>query len=108
MKRKEIRFCAQKQDPPRRMQISKPTRKTGHTRYIISYNQSAIEKLAQWVEFRLKYLARQHSTYLKDTKHFLNFIEEINEEQGPFKENEIIMISKDIRISIPAVKQENI
>ena len=66
-------------------------------RYIISCNQSAIEKLAQWVEFQLKYLPRQHSTYLKDTKHFLKFIEEINEEQGPFKENEIIMVSRDIK-----------
>ena len=71
-------------------------------RYIISCNQSVIEKLAQWVEFQLKYLARQHSTYLKDTKHFLNFTEEINEEQGPFKENEIIMVNRDIKNFYPS------
>ena len=70
-------------------------------RYIISCNQSAIEKLTQWIEFQLKYLARHHSTYLKDIKHFLNFIEEINEEQGPFKKNEIIMVSRDIKNIYP-------
>ena len=31
----------------------------------------------------------------------MNFIEEINEEQGPFKENEIIMVNRDIKNFYP-------
>lgn len=71
-------------------------------RYIISCNNTAIEKLARWVEFHLKSLARQHPTYLKDTKHFLNFIETYNEEQGPFKENELLMVCRDISNFYPS------
>ena len=57
----------------------KTHKKTGPYRYIVSYNNSAIEKLAQWVEYQLKSLARQHSACLKDTKHLLKFIEDLND-----------------------------
>ena len=65
-------------------------------RFITSSRQTAIKKLARWVEFQLKDLVRQHPAYLKDAKHFLKFIEDLNENQGPFKENEIVMVCRDI------------
>ena len=71
-------------------------------RYIISCNQTAIEKLAHWVEYQLKSLSRQHPTYLKDTKHFLSFLEKLNEEQGPFKMNEITMVCRDVSNFYPS------
>ena len=49
------------------------------------------------MEFQPKDLVRQHPAYLKDTKHFLKFIKNLNEDQGPFKENEIIMVWKQFQ-----------
>ena len=65
----------------------KTNNKTWPYRYIVSCNNSAIEKLAQWVEYQLKSLARQHPTYLKDTKHLLRFLEDLNDQQGSFQKN---------------------
>ena len=75
-------------------------------RYIISCRESVIEKLGRWVEFQLKNLARKHQTYLKDIKHFLNFIEDLNQNQGPFKKDEIIMVSGDIGNFYPSCGKE--
>ena len=71
-------------------------------RYIISCNQTAIEKIARWVEYQLTSLSRQHPTYLKDAKHFLSFLEKLNEEQGPFKMNEITMVCRDVSNFYPS------
>ena len=71
-------------------------------RYIVSWNQTVIENLARWVEYQLKYLSRKHSTYLKDTKHFLSFIEDLNEKEGPFKPNEITVLCRDISNFYPS------
>ena len=61
----------------------KTHKKTWPYRYIVSCNNSAIEKLAQLVEYQLKSLAAQHPAYLKATKHLLKFIEDLNDQQGP-------------------------
>ena len=47
-------------------------------RYIISSIGTAIENLGQWVEYHLAPLARMHPAYLKDTQHFLRYIEDKN------------------------------
>ena len=70
--------------------------------YIVSCNNSAIEKLAQWVEYQLKGLTRQHPAYLKDTKHLLKFIEDLNDQQGPFQKEQVITISRDIENFYPS------
>ena len=75
---------------------NKTHKKTWPYRYIVSCNNSAIEKLAQWVEYQLKSLARQNPEYLKDTKHLLKFIEDLNDQQGPLQKEQVIMISRDI------------
>ena len=75
-------------------------------RYIISCRGSAIEKLGRWVECQLKNPAQKHQTYLKDTKHFLNFIEDLNENQGPFKKDEIIMVSRDTENFYPSCDKD--
>ena len=80
----------------------KTHKKTWPYRYIVSCNNSAIEKLAQWVEYQLKSLARQHPAYLKDTKHLLKFIEDLNDQQGPFQKEQVIMISRDIENFYPS------
>ena len=43
---------------------------------------------------------------MKDTKHFLNFIENLNENQGPFKKDEIIMVSRDIGNFYPSCDKD--
>ena len=43
---------------------------------------------------------------MKDTKHFLNFIEDLNENQGPFKKDEIIMIGRDIENFYPSCNKD--
>ena len=58
--------------------------------------------MAQWVEYQLKNLARQHPAYLKDTKHLLKFIEDLNDQQGPFQKEQVIMISMDIENFYPS------
>ena len=58
-------------------------------------------KLARWVEYQLKSLSRRHPTYLKDTKHLLSILKKLNEDQGPFKMNEIIKVCKDVRNFCP-------
>ena len=47
-------------------------------RYIISSIGTTIENLALWVEYHPKILARSHPAYIKDTGHFLRYIEELN------------------------------
>ena len=43
---------------------------------------------------------------MKDTKHFLNFIEDLNENQDPFKKDEIIMVSRDIENFYPSCDKD--
>ena len=67
---------------PAKVYANIKTQNTWLYRYIVSCNNSAIEKLAQWVEYQLKSLAQQHPAYLKDTKHahLLKFIEDLNDQ----------------------------
>ena len=53
-----------------------------------------------------KNVAQKHQTYLKDTKHFLNFIEDLNENQGPFKKDEVTMISRDTENFYPSCNKD--
>ena len=77
-------------------------------RYIISSIGTAIENLVRWVEFHLKVLAGQHSTYIKDTGHFLQYIEDLNEVmRGPFEPNSVLLVSRDIKDFYPSCNAEN-
>ena len=80
----------------------KTHKKTWLYRYIVTCNNSTIEKLAQWAEYQLKSLERQHPAYLKETKHLLKFIEDLNDQQGPFQKEQVIMISRDIENFYPS------
>ena len=66
-------------------------------RFIISSIGTPIENLARWIEFHLKPLSRKHPSYIKDTGHFLNFIEELNETKGPFEPGSVLLVSRDIK-----------
>ena len=70
-------------------------------RFILSGEGTAIENLGRWVEFHLKTLSMQHHTYLKDTTHFLRYVEFINDgyiEVSP----DTIMVSRDIENFYPS------
>ena len=71
-------------------------------RYIISSIGTAIENLARWIEFHLKLLARSHPAYIKDTDHFLNYIEGINLKEGPFEPNSVVLVLGDIKDFYPS------
>ena len=49
-------------------------------RFIISSIGTAIENIGQWVEHHLSPLTKIHPAYIKDTQHFLRYIEQKNEE----------------------------
>ena len=65
-------------------------------RHIISTKGTAVENLARWLEIQLKDLARAHPAFLQDTKDFLSYIEQRNQEDGPFDKEKIWLISRDI------------
>ena len=65
-------------------------------RYIMSCNGTSMEKLARWVEFKLKESARSHPAFLKDTSDFLKFTEDVNDTQGPFEKEKMLLITRDI------------
>ena len=71
-------------------------------RYIISCNGTPIENLAKWVEVYLKSLARQHPAYIKDTGHFLQYIEDLNTLKGPFNTDKILLVARDIQNFYPS------
>ena len=53
-------------------------------RFILSARGSATENLARWVECQFKVIATKHKTYIKDTKSFLLYLEDLNKEKAQF------------------------
>ena len=74
--------------------------------YIISCRGSAIEQLGRWVEFQLKKSSPETSDIFERYKTFPNFIEDLNENQGRFKKEEVIMISRDIQNFHPSCDKD--
>ena len=53
-------------------------------RFIMSFEGTATENLARWIEYHLKPFAQLHQAYITDTKSFLLYLEEINCARAPF------------------------
>ena len=72
---------------PARLYANIKTHKNGWPfRFILSARGSAAENLARWVECQLKVIATKHAhkAYIKDTKSFLLYLEDLNKEKAPF------------------------
>ena len=53
-------------------------------RQIMSASGTATENLARWIKIQLKPLATKHESYIRDTKSFLVYLEELDEKYAPF------------------------
>ena len=71
-------------------------------RYIISAKGSATENLARWTEIKLKKFSGMRPAYLKDTTHFLRFIEDINIRKGPLDDLNTVLVTRDIADYYPS------
>ena len=58
---------------------------------MISCIGTTIENLAKWVEYHFKLLSRQHKAHIKDTLHFLNYLEDLNIWKGPFNAHSVLL-----------------
>ena len=76
-------------------------------RRIISCCRTAIENVAKWVEVHLRHLAKIHPTYIKDTGHLLERIEQINEKYAPLRPT-TQLISWDIKNFYPSCDTEKV
>ena len=76
-------------------------------RHIISCCGTAIENVAKWVEVHLRHLAKIHPTYIEDTRHFLERIEQINEKYAPLPPT-TLLISWDIENFYPSCDTEKV
>ena len=74
-------------------------------RHIISCCGTAIENVAKWIEGHLRHLAKIHPTYIEDTRHFLETIEQINEKYAPLPPT-TLLISWDIENFYPSCDME--
>ena len=66
----------------------------------MSASMTATENLARWIEIQLKPLATKHESYIRDTKSFLVYLEELNEKYAPFPAD-IKLVSWDVKIFYP-------
>ena len=73
-------------------------------RLITSCCGTAIENLAAFTEFYLKPLAQKQPSFVKDTTHFLQKIEELNK-QGPFPQD-AILVSFDVVSMFPNIDNQ--
>ena len=55
-------------------------------RFIMSARGTATEYLARWIEHKLKPYAQLHSSYIRETKSFLQYLERINDTRAPLGE----------------------
>ena len=76
-------------------------------RHIISCCGTAIENVAKWVEVHLRHLAKIDPTYIEDTRHFLERIEQINEKYAPLPPP-TLLISWDIENFYPSCDTEKV
>ena len=72
-------------------------------RHIISCCRTVIENVAKWTEVHLRHLAKIHPTYIEDTRHFLERIEQINEKYAPLPATTLLIYLGTLRIFIQAV-----
>ena len=94
----EYKWITQSVLRPRKTYANIKTHKGGWPyRFTISSIGTPIENLARWIEFHQMPLSRKHPFYVKDTEHFLNFIEELNETKGPFEPDSVLLVSRDIK-----------
>ena len=68
----------------------------------ISAKGSATENLVRWTEIKLKKFSGMHPAYLKDTTHFLRFIEDINIRKRPLDEFNTVLVTRDIADYYPS------
>ena len=81
------------------------THKAGNPlRLITSCKGTAIENLSQFTEFYLKPLAQQLPSFIKDTTHFLNKIEQLNQ-KGPFPQG-TLLVSWDVVSMFPNIDND--
>ena len=55
-------------------------------KFIMSSHGTATEYLARSIELKLKPYAQLHSSYFRDTKSFLQYLERINDTRAPLDE----------------------
>ena len=75
-------------------------------RYIISLFGTATENLARWSEYHLKEHSQGHKAYQRDSKSFLNFIEDVNIRKAPLDHMTTILTSRDIDNYYPSCDLE--
>ena len=74
-------------------------------RQIMSASGTATESLARWIETQLKPLATKHESYIRDTRSFLVYLEELNEKYAPFPAD-TKLVSWDIKNFYPSCDTE--
>ena len=52
----------------------------------MSSRGTATEYLARWIELKSKLFAQLHSSYIRDTKSFLRYLEMMNDTKAPLRE----------------------
>ena len=65
------------------------------------------KNVAKWIEVHLRHLAKIHPTYIEDTRHFLERIEQINEKYAPLPPT-TLLISWDIDNFYPSCDTEKV
>ena len=55
-------------------------------KFIMSSHGTATEYLARWIELKLKPFAQVHSSYIRDTKSFLQYLEMMNDTKASLTE----------------------
>ena len=79
---KEAAWIQKNETKPGKIRANiKMHKETQPYRFIISSIDTAIENIGQWVEYHLSPLAKIHPAYLKDSQHFLRYIEQKNKEE---------------------------
>ena len=63
-------------------------------RPIVSGSGSATENIAEFVEYHINDISKEHKSYIQDTPDFLRYIEKIN--QGPRLEDDQILVTWDV------------
>ena len=100
---KEEEWIAIKDTSPGRIYGNVKAHKVGHPyRFILSGEGTAIENLGRWVEYHLKESSTQHPAYLKDTRHFLRYIENINCSEFNISPKSTTLVSRDIKNYYPS------
>ena len=74
-------------------------------RFIMSSRGPATERLAKWLEYQLKPFAKIHDAYVKDTKSFLLYLENLCLTRAPFREG-TKLISWDVKDFYPNCNSE--